>query len=203
MTSIARNLIIAGCLLLLLPSAAAARKAGDIIPGRFIVTFEEGVDPRSFAHALRRAHGFRLKHVFRRGLRGMAIELPAGSELPILDALRFDRRVRSIGNDRYVTALQTVPKGVDRINAEPFVGANTGAPASTSPSSIPGSTSAIPIWPATSTSAAASIASSRPVARPAPWPTPKARTTQATVPSWAGSSRPTETSWGSLPTPPS
>ncbi len=91
MTRIARNLIIAGCLLLLLPSAAAARKAGEIVPGRFIVTFEEGVNPRSVAHALRRAHGFRLKHVFRRGLRGMAIELPAGSELAILDALRFDR----------------------------------------------------------------------------------------------------------------
>lgn len=104
-------------------------KAGDIIPGRYLVTFQgDGAAPGVLAPQLGAAHGFRVLHVYRSALMGMAIEVPAAAQLRILDALRLNPRVRSIGNDRYIAAVSEIlPTGVDRVEAGPTAGANSGA----------------------------------------------------------------------------
>ena len=119
--------LVVGCILLLLASPAAAQKPGDIIPGRYLVTFQAEVTaPELAAQQLSRAHGFMVRHIYQFAIRGMAIEVPAGAELGILSALRRDPRVATIGHDRYIAAFaETLPKGINRINAEPGVGANT------------------------------------------------------------------------------
>lgn len=124
------SLLVAGCLLAVLPGFLQAQTPGEIIPGRFLVTFRSNVTaPVAVAQELSRAHGFTVRHVYRFAVRGMAIEVPGRAPDKILNALRRDPRVRSVGPDRYLAAFapQTVPKGIDRINAEPGLGANTGS----------------------------------------------------------------------------
>ena len=115
--------------ILLAPMAGDAQTSGEIIPRRYLVTFRADTPaPVLAAQELGRAHGFRVRHVYRFALRGMAIEVPAAAELQVLAALRRDPRVRAIGNDRTVVAHgQINPKGLRRIKGEPGVGANTGS----------------------------------------------------------------------------
>ncbi len=124
-----RRVFLIGCLLLLLPLLAAAQTPGSEVPGRYIVLFRTEVTaPQTVAAELSRTHGFQVRHIYRFGMRGMAIEIAGGGERGILRALRFDPRVRAIGPDRYVAAFaQQLPNNVNRVNAEPGVGANTGA----------------------------------------------------------------------------
>jgi titin len=119
---------VVGVVFLLTPIPSSAQKPGEIIPGHYLVRFEaDSPDPALAAQELSRAHGFRVRHVYRFALRGMAIEIPTAAELQILSALRRNPHVRSIGNDRYINALaQIIPKGMRRIKGEPGVGANTG-----------------------------------------------------------------------------
>ncbi|MEE9184625.1 MAG: S8 family serine peptidase [Acidimicrobiia bacterium] len=123
----------AGLILLIVSFALAQEvtgpKPGDIIPGRYLVTFQgNGAAPDVLARRLGAAHGFRVLHVYRSALMGMAIEVPAAAQLQVLDALRLNPGVRSIGNDRYIAAVSEIlPTGVDRVEAEPSVGANSGS----------------------------------------------------------------------------
>lgn len=107
---------------------APAGQPGEIVPGRYFVRFRNNVHlPVTVAQELSQRHGFSVGHVYQYTLRGMAIQVSPQAEAGILNALRRDPRVESLGHDRYLAAFaQVVPKGVDRINAEPGVGANTG-----------------------------------------------------------------------------
>ena len=103
-----------------------AQQAGDIVPGRYIVTFDSNTSPGAAAADLSQAHGFQLRHVYSRALNGMAIQFPAGAaEAGILTALRRDPRVQSIGADLYVAAIDIVTDGLNRIHGGTY---NAGVP---------------------------------------------------------------------------
>ncbi len=110
------------------PVIAAAGTPGDIVPGRYFVRFRSDVQaPVAVAQELSQRHGFRVAHVYQYTLRGMAIQVSPKAEAGVLNALSRDPRVESVGHDRYIGLFaQTVPKGVNRINAEPGVAANNG-----------------------------------------------------------------------------
>lgn len=106
---------------------ASAGKPGDIAPGRYFVRFRSNVQAAAVAQELSHRHGFKVGHVYQYTVRGMAIQVPPQAEAGILNALARDPRVESVGHDRYIGLFaQSVPKGVNRINAEPGVGANNG-----------------------------------------------------------------------------
>ncbi len=116
------------CLLSLYPLSTFAQNSGDIVPGRIIVTFRDTAGrPDEIAPQLAHAHGAQLRHTYRYAFRGMAIDVAPAAADRVLAALRRDPRVRTAGFDRFVRAVaETVPKGVNRINAESGKGANTG-----------------------------------------------------------------------------
>ncbi|MGH3863238.1 S8 family serine peptidase, partial [Actinokineospora sp.] len=107
---------------------ATAGKPGEIAPGRFFVRFRDSVQaPGAVAAELSQRHGFQVGHVYQYTLKGMAIRVTPQAERGVLTALSRDPRVESVGHDRYIGLFaQTVPKGVNRINAEPGAGANNG-----------------------------------------------------------------------------
>lgn len=96
----------------------SAQQAGEIIPGRFIVTFNNGVPPGLTASNLAQSHGFRILHVYEHTFSGMAIQVGTVRSAGVLSSLRRDARVSSIGNDRYfsIVTADTYPKGLNRID---------------------------------------------------------------------------------------
>jgi len=110
------------------PSAQATGNPGEIAPGRFFVRFRDSVQvPGAVAAELSQRHGFQVGHVYQYTLKGMAIRVQPQAERGVLNALSRDPRVESVGHDRYIGLFaQTVPKGVNRINAEPGLAANNG-----------------------------------------------------------------------------
>lgn len=110
------------------PSRQVNVAAGDIIPGRFIVTLREGVSPR----ALAREHGLAPDFVYTRALNGFAGSI---GELARQGLLR-DARVLRVEPDGIAYAVGTqspTPSwGIDRIDARSgldnsFTYANTGS----------------------------------------------------------------------------
>ena len=96
------------------------RPAG-VVPGQYIVVFRDDVaDPRGLANALARAHGARIGHVYQHALKGFSF---AGPERAA-EALARDFDVAYVEPDLYAhavlheNAFQTLPTGVDRINAD-------------------------------------------------------------------------------------
>lgn len=95
----------------------SAQQAGEIIPGRFIVTFNNGVPPGLAASNLARRHGLRILHIYEHTFSGMAIQVGTERSAGVLSSLRRDARVSSIGNDRYSSIVaQTYTKGLNRID---------------------------------------------------------------------------------------
>ncbi len=91
--------------------AAATPKAGATVPGHYIVVLRDGADPEAFAAA----HGVAADVVYRHALRGFAASLSAKAAA----ALRADPNVRFLEPDRvFTTTDQTLPTGVDRIDAD-------------------------------------------------------------------------------------
>ncbi|HEV3475380.1 MAG TPA: S8 family serine peptidase [Actinomycetota bacterium] len=110
-------------LLMVLASVSAAAVAGepgrggreasgpDLLPGRYLVVVRDGADPQKVA----RDHGVQAEHVYRTALKGFGGPMSAGRA----EALKRDPRVQSVEPDRVVqVAAQTLPTGVDRIDAE-------------------------------------------------------------------------------------
>ena len=96
-----------------LPYQAIAQKGGpDFIPGRYIVVLEDGVSPSDVA----RGHGFVPEIVYNHALNGFSAPIS-----PIaLSELKQDPRVLHIEQDQKMYAsVQTLPTGIDRIDAEP------------------------------------------------------------------------------------
>ena len=90
--------------------AAAADQAGDPIEGSYIVTVEQGKDPKTVADEKAKT-----KHVYRDAINGFAAELSDEQ----VSELRNDSRVEEIEQDRVVTASTTQSNatwGLDRID---------------------------------------------------------------------------------------
>lgn len=96
--------------------AAAAPKAGDVVPDQYIVVFHDWVrTPGNEARVLAAQHGLGLDLVYERAIRGFAAKVPPGR----LALLRRDPRVRFITEDRiFEIAAQTLSTGVNRIEAD-------------------------------------------------------------------------------------
>ncbi len=99
----------------------AAQPAAEVIPDEYIVVLKDEVaSPAEFSAAVARLGGVTIRHVYASALKGFAATIPPDR----LEALRRDPQVDFISPDRRVYAFaQTLPTGVNRINAErPFAG---------------------------------------------------------------------------------
>lgn len=97
--------------------AGATPRAGDAVPGRYIVVVKAGEDPTAVAQA----HGVSIEHRFAAALHGFS-----GVGRPgLLGQLQGDPRVESAEPDRVVEAFaQTVPTGINRVDADLSATAN-------------------------------------------------------------------------------
>ena len=139
-------MVAVAALLLMSRETSAALKAGERIPGQYIVVFVDGVNPSAVANEMAGEHGLRLLHVYSHALNGFAAQVPEGR----LQALEKDPRVAFVEADRVVSIAhhckgshpkcgdptptptptpvppgeepsgnQTVPMGIMRINGGP------------------------------------------------------------------------------------
>ncbi|HZR45642.1 MAG TPA: S8 family serine peptidase, partial [Candidatus Manganitrophaceae bacterium] len=91
-------------------------KPSDEIPNQYIVVFKEEVDDSDReSDDLKERHGLVKDKVFRHALKGFSATIPPGK----LKEVEADPRVAFVSPDRVVHALvQSLPSGIDRINAE-------------------------------------------------------------------------------------
>lgn len=114
------SLVLAVVLLLSMSGMASAAAnsvpAAGVIPGQYIVVFNDTVaNPRDAANDMAREHGLGLTHVYEYAVKGYAATIPAAR----LNAVKSDSRVLFVSEDREVSiGAQTLPTGVDRIDAE-------------------------------------------------------------------------------------
>ena len=112
-------------LLLLAGSLGIAPAAtAQVIPDQYIVVLHDHV-PRALdvAQDLTRRHRIGVGNVYESALKGFSATIPASA----LSAIERDPRVRFISEDRVVVAFQqTLPTGVNRINAEHKTNTGTG-----------------------------------------------------------------------------
>ncbi len=115
--------------LLLLLFLALSRGAGvpqpvlagpDAIPGRYIVLLKSGVDSSVAATDMGRQGGFAADTVYRNAVHGFAANMSdaQAEDLvrdPSVDLVERDQRISA---DLYTNNFQTVPTGVDRIDAD-------------------------------------------------------------------------------------
>jgi len=95
----------------------AAVPAGlpENIPAKYIVVFHDGVDTDTTADELAGRFNIAVRFRYRYALRGMAVSMPPKR----LEQLSADPRVAYIEPDVVMSiAAQTLPTGIDRINAE-------------------------------------------------------------------------------------
>ncbi len=109
-------LLMALCLVAPLGAEAEAAASRDVVPDQYIVVFHDNLpNPRAAAQDVARQHGLALLYVYEHALKGFAAKIPGAA----LSALTRDPRVQFISEDRLVVAFQqTLPTGIDRINAE-------------------------------------------------------------------------------------
>jgi subtilisin family serine protease len=101
------------------PALPAAADRSEATARPYVVVLREGRDPGRVAGAHARRYGAEVSFVYRAALSGYAATLPDSR----LSALRADPDVAFVSEDRPVAATaQTVPTGVDRIDAEPATG---------------------------------------------------------------------------------
>ncbi|MDP9366850.1 MAG: S8 family serine peptidase [Chloroflexota bacterium] len=119
------------------PSPVGAQQVPGAIPGQYIMTLQAGVDPFAKADEHARTHSVGLLHVYQFALTGYAAVIPAAR----LAQVEADPAVIAVSPDREIYAIQdsqapggppsdpdateTLPTGVDRIDAE---GQGPGAP---------------------------------------------------------------------------
>lgn len=98
------------------PKERVTLRPEGVVPGQYIVTFHEAVtDPQNLASALARQHGFTLRHTYRFALKGFAARMSAG----VADDLATQPNVALVEPDLFAHAFaQTLPEGVDRIDAD-------------------------------------------------------------------------------------
>src|SRR5688572_13537680 len=91
--------------------ASTPAKPGDIrdaqqpIPGQYIVTLKPNADVSQNSQRLSREHNARVKHTYRRALKGFSAQMSEDDAL----ALSQDPAVESVEEDAVVTASTTQP----------------------------------------------------------------------------------------------
>lgn len=100
------------CLVLPAP-AMAARDAGES-PSRWIVTLRDDADVTGFVSPAEQRLGFRATQVYRHVAHGFAAALTPSQRLLLLR----DPRVASVSPDRPFELTQTLPPGIDRVQAD-------------------------------------------------------------------------------------
>ena len=103
-------------------SAAPTKKNPRVIPSQYIVVFKDNVDTDKTAdNFLRRFSALEVNFRYKHALRGIAVKMPE----QLVTKLAADPSVDYIEQDVYVSlAAQTLPTGIDRINADDDVTAN-------------------------------------------------------------------------------
>jgi subtilisin family serine protease len=97
------------------PVRAVDASAMVVTPGRYIVVLAPGRDAAADVAPMAAAYGLRPGHVYRAALQGFSADIPAQS----LDAIRRDPRILFLTPDvRLHASLQTLPTGIDRIEAD-------------------------------------------------------------------------------------
>jgi len=87
-----------------------------VVPGRYIVVFEEGVrDPTAVAREHAQGYGAQVLYTYRHAIKGYAARIPSRR----LDEVRADNSVEYVEPDRTAYAeAQTLPWGVDKVEAD-------------------------------------------------------------------------------------
>ncbi len=91
----------------------SASRAGDIIPGRYVVMFREGGDVDRETNRIEQAFGFNSDNRYRHALRGFSARLSDQQAR----RLRGDPRIAVVEPDRVVVA-SSLPTGIDRMDVE-------------------------------------------------------------------------------------
>ncbi|MCH8103179.1 MAG: S8 family serine peptidase, partial [Chloroflexi bacterium] len=98
------------------PDDAVQLRPTGVVPGQYIVVFRDDVAfPRGLTRALARQHGFALRHSYSFALKGFAARMSSR----VAAALADDPDVAYVEPDLYAhTVAQTLPTGIDRIDAD-------------------------------------------------------------------------------------
>ena len=97
-------------------AAPRSASAAGAIPGQYIVVFNDTLsNPGDAASDMARQHGLGLLYKYSYAIKGFAATIPAAR----LEAVKSDPRVQFVSENREVSiGAQTLPTGVDRIDAE-------------------------------------------------------------------------------------
>ncbi|MPY97036.1 MAG: S8 family serine peptidase [Actinophytocola sp.] len=112
-----------GAALLVMPGTAYAATAapGDEGAKRYIVTLVDDAKPGAVAKQHSQRHDAQVRHVYKHALSGYSARIPASQ----VARVQADERVEAVTPDRTVsTYAQSVPTGIDRIDAEQSTTAN-------------------------------------------------------------------------------
>ena len=105
------------------PSAKSAGSENDKVRGQYIVVLKDDADAEGVAAELAKSHGLGHIYTYMYALRGFAATIPAER----LGAVKNDPRVAFVSEDRTVSTAakpgsvqppQSLPTGIDRVNAE-------------------------------------------------------------------------------------
>src|SRR3989344_1110987 len=103
-------------------SPSANSKAPDVVPDQYIVVLNDNENSDSVADEMVKNNGLSVEHRYSAALRGFSAKIPANR----LDEVKNDPRVQFVSEDRVVSidshlsgsSIQTLPTGVNRIDAE-------------------------------------------------------------------------------------
>jgi subtilisin family serine protease len=118
--AIAMSLLCAGAVLAQQSTAPSQGQGGPpegVVPGRYIVVFDEGEvrDPTAVAREHAQRHGAEVLFTYQYAIEGYAARLPEGR----LDEVRADERVDYVEPDQTMRAqAQALPWGIDKIAAD-------------------------------------------------------------------------------------
>jgi subtilisin len=103
-------------------STVAAAPDPDVVPGSYIVTLKSG-DPDAVSAEHGRRYGASVDHVYRSALRGYAAHFSEQAAARVarddnVESVVADRVVRMTGKASSGTVVQSLPKGIDRIDGE-------------------------------------------------------------------------------------
>ena len=115
--AIAMSLSGAGVVLAQQSAAPGQGPPEGVIPGQYIVVFNEGEvrDPTAVAREHAQRHGAEVLHNYQHAIEGYAARIPEGR----LDEVRADSRVAYVEADQAVYAeAQAIPWGIDKVDAD-------------------------------------------------------------------------------------
>lgn len=96
-------------------AADPAATSTDVVPGRYVVVLEDGTASGRIARTHAATFGIDVFHVYRHALKGYSAAMPA----TVADAIAALPGVRWVERDRiHRTAAQSLPTGVNRVDAE-------------------------------------------------------------------------------------